>query len=349
MLCLCLALFSTACDDDDKKTTDADQAGEVGGTPEGGTPEGGTPEGGSPEGGTPEGGTPEGGEEPEGPGNIAEVALANGNFTTLVAAVEAAGLTDVLTGEGPLTVLAPTDAAFEALPAGTVDSLLTDAAEGGDALAKILSIHVVSGAAVESSALSDGDTVTTLNGDLTVSIDGDVVTFSSPEGSANVAIADVPASNGVIHAIDAVLMPQKNIIETAVAAGNFTSLVAAVEAADLTDTLNGEGPFTVFAPTDAAFDALPAGTVEGLLMGAANGETALASILQTHVVSGAFPSTELSDGQVVPTLNGDVTVNISGEGAVTITYGDVVANVSTANIETANGVIHVIDAVLVGE
>lgn len=128
-----------------------------------------------------------------------------------------------------------------------------------------------------------------------------------------------------------------DIVDTAVGAGTFTTLVAAVEAAGLVETLKGEGPFTVFAPTDEAFAALPEGTVEGLL---ADPE-ALAAILTYHVVPGKVMSTDLSDGMTATTVNGaDVTIGTT-DG---VTVND--ANVVTADIEASNGVIHVIDAVI---
>jgi uncharacterized surface protein with fasciclin (FAS1) repeats len=130
---------------------------------------------------------------------------------------------------------------------------------------------------------------------------------------------------------------EADIVDTAIAAGNFTTLVAAVEAAGLVETLKGEGPFTVFAPTDEAFAALPEGTVEGLL---ADPE-ALAAILTYHVVPGAVMSTDLSDGMTATTVNG-ADITIGTEGGVTVND----ANVVTADIEASNGVIHVIDAVI---
>lgn len=129
----------------------------------------------------------------------------------------------------------------------------------------------------------------------------------------------------------------KDIVDTAVDAGTFTTLVAAVEAAGLVDTLKGEGPFTVFAPTDEAFAALPEGTVEGLL---ADPE-ALAAILTYHVVAGKVMAADLSDGMTAATVNG-ADVTIMTEGGVMVNE----ANVVTADIEASNGVIHVIDAVI---
>jgi uncharacterized surface protein with fasciclin (FAS1) repeats len=128
-----------------------------------------------------------------------------------------------------------------------------------------------------------------------------------------------------------------DIVDTAVANGSFTTLVAAVQAAGLVDTLKGEGPFTVFAPTDEAFAALPEGTVEGLL---ADPE-ALAAILTYHVVAGKVMSTDLSDGMTATTVNG-ADITIGTEGGVTVNG----ANVVTADVEASNGVIHVIDTVI---
>ena len=130
-----------------------------------------------------------------------------------------------------------------------------------------------------------------------------------------------------------------DIVDTAVAAGNFTTLVAAVEAAGLVDTLKGEGPFTVFAPTDDAFAALPAGTVEDLLK--PENKDKLVSILTYHVVPGKVMSGDLTEGMKAATVQGgDVTITLDGGAKVNG------ANVTTADIEATNGVIHVIDAVI---
>ncbi|MEX3017747.1 fasciclin domain-containing protein [Gymnodinialimonas sp. 202GB13-11] len=128
---------------------------------------------------------------------IVDVATEAGSFTTLLAAAEAAGLVETLSGEGPLTVFAPTDEAFAALPEGTVEGLLADT----EALTAVLTYHVVAGA-VMSGDLSDGMTATTVNGaDITVSLDPVMI------NDANVVAADIEASNGVIHVIDSVLLP----------------------------------------------------------------------------------------------------------------------------------------------
>lgn len=131
----------------------------------------------------------------------------------------------------------------------------------------------------------------------------------------------------------------KDIVDTAVGAGNFTTLAAALGAAGLVETLKGEGPFTVFAPTDAAFAALPEGTVETLLL--PENKDQLVAILTYHVVAGKVMSTDLTEGMTAATVNGaDVTITLDGGAKVNGTA------ISTADIEASNGVIHVIDAVI---
>jgi len=136
------------------------------------------------------------------PGTIVDVAVAAGSFKTLVAAVKAAGLADTLSGKGPFTVFAPTDAAFAKLPAGTVESLLKP--ENKDKLKAILLYHVVAGD-VKSTALKDGESVKTVGGQsLKIGIKDGVVSVND----ATVTKADIEASNGVIHVIDTVLLPK---------------------------------------------------------------------------------------------------------------------------------------------
>ncbi len=128
-----------------------------------------------------------------------------------------------------------------------------------------------------------------------------------------------------------------DIVDVAVGAGTFNTLVAAVQAAGLVDTLKGEGPFTVFAPTDDAFAALPEGTVEGLL----NDIPALTAILTYHVVPGQVMSGDLSEGLTATTVNGaDITITLADGPKVNG------ANIVAADVEASNGVIHVIDAVI---
>ena len=265
---------------------------------------------------------------------VVDVVVNSESHTTLEAAVIAAGLAETLAGEGPFTVFAPTDAAFAALPAGTVEALLADA---DGALKDILLYHVL-GSKVLSTDLSDGMSATTLLGkDITVTINENGVFIND----AQVTVADIETDNGVVHVIDAVLVPARTtVVDVVVNSESHTTLEAAVIAAGLAETLAGDGPFTVFAPTDAAFAALPAGTVEALL---ADAEGALKDILLYHVLGSKVMSTDLSDGMSATTLLGkDITVTINENGV--FING---AKVTVADIETDNGVVHVIDAVLV--
>jgi transforming growth factor-beta-induced protein len=273
-------------------------------------------------------------------GTIVEIAAADGRFTTLVAAVQAAGLVDALNGEGPFTVFAPTDDAFAALPEGTVEALLADI----PALTDILLYHVVSGKAMAADVVNL-TSVTTLEGkDISIKVEDGNVFLND---SVQVIITDIEASNGVIHVIDSVLLPPADetaaemgtIVDVAVADGRFTTLVAAVQAAGLVDALNGEGPLTVFAPTDDAFAALPEGTIDALLADIPT----LTDILLYHVVSGKVMAADVVNLTSATTLEG---ANIS----ISVVDGNVFLNDSVqiiiTDIEASNGVIHVIDAVL---
>ena len=203
-------------------------------------------------------------------------------------------------------------------------------------LANILLYHVL-GDEVLSTELSDGQMAMTLQGkDITVTIDGSDVFIND----AQVTVADIQTDNGVVHVIDAVLVPPFSVVDVIVESPDHTILETAVIAAELADDLSGDGPFTVFAPTDAAFNALPAGVLDALLMDP-TGE--LANVLLYHVLGDEVLSTELSDGQMAMTLQGkDITVTIDGSD---VFIND--AQVTVADIQADNGVVHVIDAVLV--
>lgn len=261
--------------------------------------------------------------------DIVDTAVAAGTFTKLAEALTAADLVGALKGPGPFTVFAPTDAAFAAFETANPGVLgkLTKAE-----LSAILTYHVLSGAAVKSADLKDDQVVITLNGSpVLIDLTGGVKVGATVE--AKVTAADVLASNGVIHVIDRIILPPaKDIVETAVAAGSFTTLAGALTSADLVATLKGPGPFTVFAPTDAAFaklSAVPTGD-------------ALKNVLLYHVVSGAVGSGDLTAGAVPTLLTGkSVTVNLTGGVKINA------SNVTTPNIIAKNGVIHVVDTVLV--
>lgn len=262
--------------------------------------------------------------------DIVQTAIEAGTFETLVTALQAAGLTSTLQGSGPFTVFAPTDAAFADLPTGTLEALLADT----EALTEVLLYHVVPGR-ILAGDLEDGQIVTTAEGrPFRVTLPG-----GARVNGVNVIQTDVEATNGVIHAIDAVLIPVEDNVDTAIDA-DFNTLVEAVQAADLEAVLRSAGPFTIFAPTDEAFDALPEGALEDLL----NDPEALATVLAYHVVAGRLFSSDLSDGMELTTVEGrTVTISLNGGAQVNA------ANISAADILTSNGVIHIIDAVLVPE
>lgn len=270
-------------------------------------------------------------------GDIVAVAQEN-NYTTLASALTAADLVDDLQEAGPFTVFAPTDAAFATLLSDLGLTSLDEIAQ--EDLIALLTYHVVSGE-VYSTDIEAGN-VTTLNGeDLILATDGGITVNTV----SVVSPFDVAASNGVIHTIGSVLVPEgfelsptKDIVQTATDAG-FGSLAAALTKADLISDLQAEGPFTVFAPTDQAF----ADLLE--VIGQASIDdvpsAVLGEILKYHVVSGAVFEADVTAGDV-STLEG-TNITLATEGGVTVNG----ANVTSTDIAATNGVIHVIDAVLV--
>ncbi len=267
--------------------------------------------------------------------DIVDTAVQAGKFNTLAAALGAADLVNTLKGDGPFTVFAPTDEAFAKLPAGTVETLLKP--ENQAKLAAILTYHVVPGSVMAKQVVGLTG-ATTVNGQrVDIAVDGSSVTVDG----ASVIATDIQCDNGVIHIIDSVILPaDKTIPETAAAAGSFGTLLAAVKAAGLAETLSGAGPFTVFAPTDEAFKALPAGTVESLLK--PENKQQLIDVLKYHVVSGRVYSDDALKAKSAKTLEGSpVRVSVKG-GAASVND----AGLLKTDIDASNGVIHVIDAVL---
>lgn len=271
------------------------------------------------------------------PKDIVDTAVGADNFKTLAAALQAAGLIEALKGAGPFTVFAPTDEAFAKLPAGTVEGLLKDPKALGD----ILKYHVVAGKVMAADVVKLTEAETLLGKSVAIKVEGGKVMVND----ANVVTTDIAASNGVIHVIDTVLLPpadeamaSKDIVDTAIGAGNFKTLVAAVEAAGLVDALKGAGPLTVFAPTDEAFAALPAGTVEGLL----KDPEALKAILLYHVVEGKVLAADAAKLTEAKTLNGAAIKISAADGKVMINEAEVVS----ADVMASNGVIHVINKVI---
>ena len=280
--------------------------------------------------------------DPHLPGMVGSITVSNtiydivsnsNDHTILNIAIDSCSLDGALSGPGPFTLFAPTDAAFNNLPAGTVSSLLSNI----PALTQILEHHVVADS-VMSGMLSNGQIVTTLLGtDLTIIINSSGVFIDN----AQVTVADIIADNGVVHVIDAVLIPAtstNSIYDIVSNSASHTTLKTAIDACSLDGVLSGPGPFTLFAPTDAAFNNLPAGTVTALL----NDIPQLTDILKHHVVTDSVMSGMLSNGQVVTTLLGtDITVTINATGVFIDN-----AQVTLADLVSDNGVVHIIDAVL---
>ena len=274
--------------------------------------------------------------------NLVDVAKAAGGFKTLLAAATAANLVGVLSGEGPLTVLAPTDEAFAKLPSGTVETLLKP--ENREQLVAILKNHVIAGRVTLTKALEAREAA---------SLQGSKIAFKFEDGRvrvgpATLVKADIAASNGVIHVIDQVLIPAaepvksaNNLVDVAKAAGGFKTLLAAATAANLVGVLSGEGPLTVLAPTDEAFAKLPKGTVESLLK--PENKSQLVEILKNHVIAGRVTLAKALEARQAASLQGSKIAFKLDDGRVRVGPATLVK----ADIAASNGVIHVIDQVLI--
>ena len=265
------------------------------------------------------------------PNNLPRTAQCTGIHNSLVSAVVQAGLLETLQGDGPFTLFAPTDQAF--VDAG-IDLAALDTPEGKEILSDILLYHVI-GSAVPSSAVTECMTATAVNNQALAFTVGNGVMVND----ANVVSADVNTSNGIIHVIDKVLTPTdapNDLPRTAQCTGIHTSLVAAVIQAELLTTLQGEGPFTLFAPTDQAF--ADAG-IDLAALDTPEGKAALTDILLYHVHSGSISAADITEGMMLPMVNGDNTT-------LSLQTGINGANITLADVVGSNGIIHVIDAVL---
>jgi uncharacterized surface protein with fasciclin (FAS1) repeats len=277
--------------------------------------------------------------------DIVETATDAEGFSTLVAAVSAADLVATLQGDGPFTVFAPTDEAFTNFL--EAKDLSADQLLESEGLADILTYHVLASEVLAEDAIavasSEDNIVYTVNGQgLALSLSGEDLYINL----SKVISPDILASNGVIHAIDAVLEPPMergdptdSIVEIALAdPENFSSLVDALTSADLVTALEGEGPFTVFAPTNDAFKKIPEDTLNGLSI------EQLTAILKQHVVSGEVDSISAF------ALNGDSADTLAGDDiSIDIVDGKLMvqgATVVLTDIYATNGVIHVIDTVI---
>ncbi|WP_341838103.1 fasciclin domain-containing protein [Chitinophaga pollutisoli] len=276
---------------------------------------------------------------------ITTVVVTDANFSLLESALIHAGLTDALSGTGPFTVFAPDNAAFAAAGLETEAKIKAVPAE---TLKKILLYHVVPQKISSSQIATASNVAVKTANDLTIYVtkNGNGVFVNG----IPVKKADVSASNGVIHVINSVLMPPAgNIVETAAANPNFSLLVAAVTRAsqgstNVAQVLSGEGPLTVFAPTNQAF--INAGFANAAAIQAAD-PAVLTSILTYHVVPGRIFSSDLSEGAKPATANGGtVTITLAGGARVKGNGNTTASVISPANLLTTNGVIHVIDHVL---
>lgn len=267
---------------------------------------------------------------------IVETAVAAGSFKTLAALLTSAGLVDTLNGKGPFTVFAPTDEAFAKLPKEVVADLMKP--ENKAMLANILTYHVVPAKAMAADVTKMTSATTVQGQRLALAVKNGKVMVDG----ATVTTADVACSNGVIHVIDSVMMPvDLDITQVATKAGKFKTLLAAIDAAGMTEAFKGKGPFTVLAPTDEAFAKLPAGTVENLLK--PENKAQLVAILSAHVIPAvaAYSDAVVKMKDVKP-MGGTPLMIESKDGKVMIGGATVVM----ADVEAKNGVIHAIDTVI---
>lgn len=267
---------------------------------------------------------------------ILDLVVENEDFSTLETALGAAGLAETFGQDGTFTVFAPTNEAFAAL-GDALDTIVADVEE----LTRILTYHVA-GDELSRAELSGLDSVKTLQGqNISVEVTEDTLILN---GNVQVVTADIEASNGIVHVIDTVLIPGEDlptIAEIVVGNDDFETLLVALQTADLVDTFTGDGDFTVFAPTDAAFEAIEPSLLEAVL---ADPDGLLTEILTYHVVGESLDSSELAALPTVRTLQGqDISLEIVGEDL--ILNGNI--KVAPADILASNGVVHVIDTVLI--
>jgi transforming growth factor-beta-induced protein len=268
--------------------------------------------------------------------SLAETLSESPQLSILTRAIQETDLLQTLEKEGPFTLFAPSDAAFAKLPDGALEELLQEGNE--DVLASILKYHIISGK-VASSELTDGQVAATLQGENFVISTSDGVKVNG----ALVATPDIAAGNGMIHIIDEVLLPlsmqPKNIAQLVLANENLSYLASALQSADLIGTLSQDGTFTMFAPTDDAFEALPEGMLIDLLK-PENKET-LGSLLGYHVIGSKLMAEDLQNDQSIITVQGEsMTVNLK-EG---VKVNDAV--ITGSNIEASNGVMHLVNQVI---
>ena len=280
--------------------------------------------------------------EPELPSDLVALAESNGSFTTLLAGLASTGLDASLREEGPITLLAPTDAAFAALPEGVLDDLAADPTR----LDELLSAHIVEGAHPRA-ALAERDELTTQDGRR---LPGATRGTDVSVAGATIVVADQEAGNGILHGLDALVVPDGfdldpraavTLVDVAADQGQFSTLLGTLLVANLLDTLRSDGPFTLLAPTDDAFAALPDGALDAILVDPA----ALEQLLTAHVTGGVHDSEDLASRADLTMLTGQVLVIGSDSSGLTVGSSRIVG----PDIEADNGVMHVIDSVILPE
>jgi uncharacterized surface protein with fasciclin (FAS1) repeats len=277
--------------------------------------------------------------------NVVELAQGTADLSILVEAVVAAGLAPTLSGAGPFTVFAPTNAAFAAALTElglTKAELLAPANK--PLLTQILTYHVVSGKYLKAQ-VPVGSPIATLQGE-SLTVDATLAITDQRGRKANITATDIVATNGVVHLIDKVILPtNKNVVQVAQGNPDFSVLVEAVVAAGLAPTLSGPGPFTVFAPTNAAFTSAltELGLTKAQLLDPVN-KTLLTKILTYHVVSGKYLKAQVPVGTPITTLQ---TETLTVDSTLTITdQRGRKAKITATDIAATNGVVHVIDKVI---
>jgi transforming growth factor-beta-induced protein len=275
------------------------------------------------------------------PSNLVETVVADGRFKTLATALTKAGLLDVLKGDDPLTVFAPTDEAFAKLPVKKLKELLLP--ENKEQLVSILTYHVSPGASELGDALKIKKIPTVQGATIGVAFSNGIVRVNE----ATLIDSDLKCSNGMVHVIDSILLPpepekpaRKTVLSVAEKSGAFSTLLAAISAAELETVLEGEGPFTVFAPTEEAFAALPKGTVETLLK--EENRDDLTALLTYHVVPGRVSAGDALNAGKAKSIEGNSLKFTVSDGLLKVND----STIRSIDLNGGNGTIHVIDSVL---
>ncbi len=270
------------------------------------------------------------------PTNVVEVAATQPQLSTLVAAIKAAGLADDLASADSITVFAPTNEAFERLPKGTVERLLRP--ENRHELQRILKYHVSAGELRAREAARQVSADTLAGPRVSIQQRGDTLEIDA----ARVIAADIDGKNAVVHLIDRVLLPpDMNIAETAERVGSFSKLLAAADAAGFLDDLRGRGPYTVLAPTDRAFSKLPTKTVSSLLE--PGNREALRRVLRNHIIKGRVFADEAVAARSTTNAAHEQLRFALADGRLKVNG----VTVRRTDVQARNGIIHVIDEVLV--